>query len=117
MRTFKRLILGLIVNVVALYFCQWIIGYFFNDFYLIGDQKRIIFFALILTLVNFLIKPLLRFIFLPLIWITLGLFTLVINIVVLKIANFLLPTIVINTFIGWLLGSIIISFFNSLLYL
>ena len=91
MRAFKRLILGLIVNVVALYVCQWVIGYFFNDFYLIGDQKRIIFFALILTLV--------------------------INIVVLKIANFLLPTIVINTFIGWLLGSIIISFFNSLLYL
>ncbi|MGB9681106.1 MAG: phage holin family protein [Minisyncoccia bacterium] len=117
MKFLKRFILAVILNVIALFCCEKVLGYFGLGFYLDNDLKRVIIFAIILASVNFLVKPILKLLFLPLIWITLGLFSLVINIFVLKIANHLYPTITIESFSGWLISSLIISFFNYLSYL
>jgi putative membrane protein len=117
MRLLKKAILGVLLNIFALFVCQEVLNYLFSDFYLSSDLKRVIIFAVILAGINLLIKPVLKILFLPLIWITLGFFSLIINIFLLKFANFLYPTITIHSFSSWLLASIIVSLFNSLMYL
>jgi len=117
MRLLKKAILGVLLNIFALFVCQKVLNYLFLDFYLSSDLKRVIIFAVILAFINFFIKPILKILFLPLVWITLGFFSLIINIFLLKFANFLYPTITINSFSSWLLASILISLFNSLMYL
>lgn len=117
MKLLKRFILGVILNIIALYSCQRIFQFFNINFSLNPEFTRILIFAIILTIVNLLIKPILKLLFLPLIWITLGLFSLVINIFVLKLANYLYPTIIIENFSIWVITSIILSIFNSLIYL
>ncbi|MDD2678100.1 MAG: phage holin family protein [Candidatus Paceibacterota bacterium] len=111
----KRLFIGTVLNVIAILACQKILNYLFNDFFFQGSIKDLVILALVLTLLNFLIKPILKIIFLPLIWLTLGLFSIVINLVILKGATVLIPGLAINSIITWVSASIIISFFNSFL--
>jgi len=113
MRFLKRLFFGVIFNVAAILLCQRLLNYLFNDFYFQGALEQLIVLALILSLLNLLIKPILRILFLPLIWITLGLFALIINIILLKAATIFMPVLVIQYPITWLAASIIISIFNS----
>jgi putative membrane protein len=116
MRFLKRLFFGVIFNVAAILLCQRLLNYLFNDFYFQGRLEQLIILALILSLLNLLIKPVLRILFLPLIWITLGIFIFVINIVLLKAATIFMPVLIIQYPITWLIASIIISIFNSFLY-
>jgi len=115
-RFLKRLSLGVVINIAAILFCQRLLNYLFNDFYFQGTLEQLIILGFILSLLNLLIKPILRLLFLPLIWITLGIFIFVINIIILKTASFLMPVLVIQSSITWLAASIIISIFNSFLH-
>ncbi|NMB92424.1 MAG: phage holin family protein [Parcubacteria group bacterium] len=119
MRTFfKRLFWGVILNSLSIFVCQKVLNYFLNDFFFRGTIIELIIFAFILTILNFLIKPILRLVFLPIIWLTLGLFTLIINLIILKTAAFLMPDVlIINSTLTWLLASMIISILNSFLHL
>jgi len=112
MRFLKKLFLGIILNIVALK----LLSYLFNDFYFNGTLEQLIIFAFILSLLNLLIKPILRILFLPLIWITFGVFALIINIILLKTASILMPVLIIESYFTWLAASVIISIFNSFLY-
>lgn len=116
MRFLKRLFFGIILNVTAILFCQRLLNYLFSDFYFQGTLEQLIILALILSFLNLLIKPILRILFLPLIWISFGFFAFVINIILLKTATILIPVLVIQYPITWLAASIIISIFNSFLY-
>lgn len=68
--------------------------------------------ALILALVNAFLKPVLKLIFSPLILITLGLFTFVINIFLLWLVVYFTPELSINGFLAYFLTTIILSVFN-----
>lgn len=116
MRFLKKLFFGVIFNVAAILLCQRLLNHLFNDFYFQGALEQLILLALILSILNLLIKPILRILFLPLIWITLGLFALIINIILLKSATIFMPVLVIQYPITWLAASIIISIFNSFLH-
>ncbi len=116
MRFLKRLLFGVILNIAAILLCQRLLNYLFNDFYFQGTLEQLILLALILSLLNLLIKPILRILFLPLIWITLGIFIFIINIILLKAATIFMPVLVIQYPITWLAASIIISIFNSFLH-
>lgn len=109
MRFLKKLFFGIILNVIAVR----LLSHLFNDFYFNGTLEQLIIFAFILSLLNLLIKPILRLLFLPLIWITLGIFSLIINIIILKTASVLMPVLIIGSSMTWLVASIIISIFNS----
>lgn len=61
-------------------------------------------FVLILGILNAVVKPVLKFISLPITFLTLGLFLLVINVVVIQLADLLIP------------GNIVSGFFNSLIF-
>lgn len=113
----RKLFWGVIINSLGILACEEILNYFLQDFSFEGTVYQLILLALVLTLLNLLVKPIIRFIFLPLIWFTLGIFGFVINLTILKIAIFLIPgTLIIHSSLTWLAASIIISAFNSLLH-
>lgn len=65
--------------------------------------------VLIIALINIFVKPLLMFITLPINFLTLGLFTFVINALLLMLAGFLAPGFQVNGFWSALLGSLVLS--------
>lgn len=105
----KSLIL-IAANSAGIYIATlYIPGISFNDGIL-----AILGLGVILSTANATVKPLLRLVTLPLIWITLGLFTLIINAAILYAVDFVVPQLVISGIIALLLGSILISIVNFL---
>ncbi|MBN2087173.1 phage holin family protein [Candidatus Peregrinibacteria bacterium] len=72
----KRFLLHIIANAAALYITVQTLG---GDFIINGGWKGYIIAALIFGILNGLVKPILKIIALPFVFITAGLFTLVIN--------------------------------------
>lgn len=76
--------------------------------------------SLVLTLLNFTLKPLLQLLFLPMTIITLGLFSWVINGVVLGLAVMIVPSFTIQPLvpfginIGWFISLMILAFLLTL---
>ncbi|MBI4920086.1 phage holin family protein [Candidatus Azambacteria bacterium] len=68
--------------------------------------------AAILALANVLLKPILKIIFSPLIFITLGFFTIVINIFILWLAVYFAPELSITGLAAYFLTTIVIILFN-----
>ena len=71
--------------------------------------------AVILSLLNVTVKPLLIILTIPLMVVTLGLFLLVINAVVILIAGSLVPGFIVDSFWWALIFSLLLSIINSLL--
>ncbi len=65
--------------------------------------------CLIIALINIFIKPLLEFISLPITFLTLGLFSFVINALLLMLAGYIAPGFEVEGFLSALLGSIVLS--------
>ena len=98
-----------LINAVALYAAVWLIPGI--DY--LGDWKGIFALALIMGLLNALVRPLLKFLTCPLIILTLGLFTLIINTFMLMLTSsigqsFGIPLMV-DGFWSALLGSLVMS--------
>lgn len=71
--------------------------------------------ALVLGLLNLILKPILLLLSLPINILTLGLFTLVINAIIISLTDYLVTGFVIENF-GWaLLFGLIISLINSII--
>lgn len=104
-----KFIIRVAINAVGLYAAVWLIPGI--DY--LGDWTGILWLALIIGLLNALVRPLLKFLTCPLIILTLGLFTIIINTVMLLLTR----TIGQNLGIGlsvdgfWsaLLGSLVMS--------
>jgi putative membrane protein len=71
--------------------------------------------ALLLGLINTLIRPILSFFSLPLQFLTLGLFTLVLNGLMLALTAYFIPGFQIVSFFSALLGSIVLSLISMFL--
>lgn len=67
--------------------------------------------CIILALINTFIKPLIQLIALPVTVITLGLFSLVINALMLMLAGWIAPGFEVEGFLSALIGSILLSLF------
>lgn len=65
--------------------------------------------CLVIGLINIFIKPILEFISLPINFLTLGLFSLVINALLLMLAGYITPGFEVSGFISALFGSIVLS--------
>ena len=81
----QKLLLRWLINGVALYVAAELVPGIHAD----GGWPVLVFMALIFGLVNALIRPILKFLTCPLIMLTLGLFTLVINALMLLLASWL----------------------------
>ncbi|MBD3223047.1 phage holin family protein [bacterium] len=68
--------------------------------------------GLVLGIINALIKPILVILTLPITILTLGLFLLVINAIILKLAGALVPGLEVRSFGAALLGALLLSIFS-----
>lgn len=68
--------------------------------------------CVIIALINTFIKPVIEFISLPLNFLTIGLFSFVINALLLMLAGWLTPGLEVDGFLSALLGSIVLSLFS-----
>ncbi len=75
MSLFTRIIVSILANLAAL----WTASYLIQGFYINPTVESFLSVALLLTAVGLIIKPILKLILSPLIIITLGLFTIIIN--------------------------------------
>ncbi|MGK7877269.1 MAG: phage holin family protein [Xenococcaceae cyanobacterium] len=71
--------------------------------------------AIVLGLVNAIVKPILVFFTLPLTILTLGLFLLVVNAIALGLVGYFTPGFTVGGFFPAVFGSIVLSFVSSLL--
>lgn len=111
------LILRLIVNAVALYVATLIVpGLAFN-----GDWVTLIVVALIFGLVNALVRPLLTVLTCPLMILTLGLFTFIVNALMLALTGWIAQSLHlgfrVDGFWAALVGAIVISIVSFVLTL
>ena len=98
-----------LINAVALYAAVWIVpGINYR-----GDWTGILWLALIIGLLNALVRPLLKFLTCPLIILTLGLFTIVINTGMLLLTRTIGQSLgiglMVEDFWAALLGSLVMS--------
>jgi putative membrane protein len=105
----RKLLLRWLINAVAVYAAMELIGGIYTD----GGWTAFLWMALILGVVNALIAPVLKILTCPLIILTLGLFTLVINALMLWLAGAIASALGVGFYIedfqAAFLGALIIS--------
>jgi len=107
-RSLFKMILAIIINAVALMIASELL----QTFYIESFSYAIIV-SIIMTLLNFTIKPILTLFSIPFIMITFGLFIFIINAFILILAQtFTSDVFIMDGFLTALLASIIISFIN-----
>lgn len=103
-------IISLLITAVSAYLIQMILpGVHFSDF------VSTIVFALVLALVNLIVTPILKILGLPLTILTLGLFSLVINALVILLVDYFVDGMTIDGFWWAFLFSILLSIVTSVL--
>ena len=103
-----KFIVQILVNAVAIFLVDYLVpGIIFE-----GDILTLFIAGLLLGLINFFIKPIVKLISTPLIVITLGLFIVAINIALLWLLEYFVPELTIIGFWSYFWGVIIISFVN-----
>ena len=98
-------------NALALYIAAYVI----KGFTINGGLMEYLIAGVFLTVLNTILKPVLKIISAPVILLTLGLFLIVINAVILMFADFALGFITIGGFWPLISATIIISLINFLL--
>ena len=100
------LFLRWLLYTLALIFTSWVVpGIEVSSF------LNAMFVVVIIALINTFIKPLLQIITLPINILTLGLFSLVINALLLMLAGYITPGFEVEGFLSALFGSIVLSLF------
>lgn len=104
------LILTIILSSVAVYFTAWLLPGIS-----IKSYGTAIVVAIVLGILNAILKPILQFVSFPITILTLGLFLLVINTVIILLTSALVSNFHVQNFWWALLFSVIVSFVNSIL--
>lgn len=104
-------IIKVLVNAAAL----WVAARFVPGIELTADIWQILLIALVFGLVNAVLKPILKVLSFPVILLTLGLFAIIINMILLAITAGLMERLTIDGFWPALLGAIVISIVSAIL--
>jgi putative membrane protein len=107
----KNFVIRLFVNALALAAAAWLL----DGIQMSGDVLDVLLVALVFGILNAILKPILLFFSIPLLILTLGLFALVVNAVMLMITSSLLEDFAVSGFWSALLGSLVISIVTMLL--
>lgn len=103
----SRLLVHLLVSALLL----WLVGQLVSGIHIRGFGTAVLA-ALVLGLVNFLVRPILVLVTLPITILTLGLFLIVINALMLLLTAALVPGLHIAGFGAALLGGLLLGLFN-----
>jgi putative membrane protein len=107
----KNFLIRLFVNALALAAAAWLL----DGIQMTGGFFDVLLVALVFGLLNAILKPILLFFSLPLILVTLGLFALVVNAVMLLLTARVLDDFDVSGFWAAVLGSIVISVVTMIL--
>ena len=113
----QKIILQIALNVAAI----WALQYFhlFGGTYGIltfnKDLVTLLKLSAIISLINIFLKPILSLVSKPLIWITFGLFAIILNLILLKVVMAFTPGLVVHYGLsGLLISSLVLGITNSL---
>ncbi|KKP29252.1 MAG: hypothetical protein UR15_C0019G0014 [Parcubacteria group bacterium GW2011_GWA2_31_28] len=101
-----------IIQIIANAFAIYLADSFIEGVEFAGDIWLLLIAGLILGILNFILKPILKVISAPLIILTLGIFTIIINIFILWLLQTLLPELNIIGFWAYIWVLIIVSVLN-----
>lgn len=102
-----NLLLRIVVSAVAVLIAQWLFRAW--DLIRVADLPTALVFAVVLGLLNALVRPVLLLITCPINLLTLGLFTFVVNAAVFGLAAAVVPGIEVHGFVGALAGSLTVA--------
>jgi putative membrane protein len=115
MRFITKLILQIIANAAAIFIAaRYVHGTNFGISFS-GDLVDYLIIGVVLALANTFVRPILKIVSAPLIFITLGLFIVVINAVILFAVDWFFEALSINGFMGYFWVTIIISIVNAII--
>jgi putative membrane protein len=106
-----QLIIRILINAAAL----WLAARYIDGISLTGSVWSILLVALVFGVVNALLRPILKILSLPVVILTLGLFTIVINAVLLGITAVLMDNFSIDGVVPALLASLVVSVVSAVL--
>lgn len=112
MRFTVKFILQIITNALAIGIAVYFLPQYIS---FTGDWQDYLMVGAILTVANLIVRPILKIISTPLIFITLGLFTIVINIIILFGVDWFVQELDIVGFWGYLIVSVIVSILNAII--
>lgn len=104
-----KFIAKIVLNSVALY----VAALYFPGFILTGGFTTLIIAAIVLAILNTFLRPIIRLVTLPLIWITFGLFNIIINMVILWAADQFLIQLTITNLATLFWVSIVVALANT----
>lgn len=107
----KKTLIFIVINAVSLY----IISNLMSSVY-IGSLGSLLLLTIIFGGLNLIVKPVIELFSLPITFLTLGLFSLVINGVVLYLAFALVPGAHLNGFLNSIWAAILLSVANAIFY-
>lgn len=107
----NRILLRFIINSAAL----WFVDKLFDSIWFV-DSETLLITAIVFGILNTIIKPILIIFTLPINLLTLGLFTLVINAIILELTDFFIDGFSILNFQTALFASLFISIISIFLY-
>ncbi len=101
--------MGALVRVVITAISVVVAAYLLPDRLQIGDIGSVLLFAVVLGLLNTVLKPILLLLTLPINLLTLGLFTLVVNGLVFWLATWFPLGVIVSDFVGAFLAALVVS--------
>ncbi|MES1042126.1 MULTISPECIES: phage holin family protein [Peribacillus] len=105
-----NIIMRFLINGLVLLVIDWLL-----DSITIKSYGTALLAVFILSIMNLLVRPILQLITLPITILTFGLFSFIINAFTFQITSYAVSGFVINSFWGALIGSLLLSFIQSLL--
>jgi len=103
-----RLIIHILSNAIGI----WAAARLVHGIHFYGNWKWLILAGAVLGFINFFVKPIVKIISLPLIWVTLGLFTIVINVLMFNLVAHVVDVLVIDTWTAAFWAVVVISAIN-----
>jgi len=111
MRYLGKFILQIIANALAIA----IAAYFINAIVFTGNLVDYLIVGIILAVANLIIRPILRLVSAPLIFISFGLFLIIINAIILLGVDWFVKELSIQGLWGYVWGTLIISIINAII--
>lgn len=106
-----KLVIRLVINAVAL----WVAASFIGGIHLSEDIVSVAIVAAVFGLINAVIKPIVKLFSFPFIILTLGIFTIVINALMLLLTDYFTQSLYVESFMSAIFGSIVISIVSIVL--
>lgn len=107
--------MGLIIRILISAVAVWVAAYFIPGVSVSGGAGTYLIVAIVLGFLNAFVKPILTVLTIPITIVTLGLFLLILNVLMVYLTSYLVPNFHVNGFIAALLFSILVSLVTSLI--